>query len=162
MIWHACGETNMPPASQPIKKIKLWAINPRKQTRKSLVKNNPKPTPPRKAKVRRPPASRPPARKNSRLPLNRLLKKFQETDFLFNCMVLKLRQGQIWQQGAEFIRIVHLERLEVGYKTFKNLKSGDGEHHLTSKKDFCRLLKSATLLEPKVPGKISTPPVPLT
>jgi hypothetical protein len=74
-------------------------------------------------------------------------------------MSLKLRQGQVWQHGAEFIRIVQLKRLEVGYKIVKNLKSGDGEHCLTSKKDFCRLLKSATLLEPKAPAKTSPPPV---
>ena len=76
-------------------------------------------------------------------------------------MTLKLRQGQVWQNGDEFIRIVKLERLEVGYKIVKSLKSGDGEHRLTSKKDFCRLLKTARLLEPKTPAPPSTPPVPL-
>lgn len=75
-------------------------------------------------------------------------------------MALKLRQGQVWQHGDEFIRIVKLERLEVGYKVLKNLKSGAGEHRHTSKKDFCRLLKSATLLEPKTPAKASAPPEP--
>ncbi|HEV2696014.1 MAG TPA: hypothetical protein VG347_24210 [Verrucomicrobiae bacterium] len=75
-------------------------------------------------------------------------------------MSLKLRQGQVWQHGDEFIRIVQLERLEVGYKVVKNLKTGAGEHHHTSKKDFCRLLKTATLLEPKAPVKASTPPLP--
>jgi len=77
-------------------------------------------------------------------------------------MVLKLRQGQVWKHGDEFIRIVHLERLEVGYKVSKHLKSGEGEHRRTSKKDFCRLLKTATLLAPKAPGKISATPAPLT
>jgi len=75
-------------------------------------------------------------------------------------MALKLRQGQVWQHGDEYIRIVQLERLEVGYKVVKSLKSGAGEHRHTSKKDFCRLLKSATLLEPKAPAKTSTPPLP--
>jgi len=78
-------------------------------------------------------------------------------------MALKLRQGQVWRHGDEFIRIVQLERLEVGYKVSKNLKSGAGEHRHTSKKDFCRLLKSATLLEPKTPARAeaSAPPMPL-
>ena len=76
-------------------------------------------------------------------------------------MALKLRQGQVWQHGDEFIRIVKLERLEVGYKVQKSLKSTAGEHRQTSKKDFCRLLKSAKLLESKTPAKPSTPPVPL-
>ena len=76
-------------------------------------------------------------------------------------MALKLRQGQVWQHGDEFIRIVQLERLEVSYKVSKQLKAGAGEHRHTSKKDFCRLLKSATLLERKTPAAPSTPPEPL-
>ena len=62
-------------------------------------------------------------------------------------MALKLRQGQVWQNGDEFIRIVHLERLEVRYKIVRDLVSGDGQHHHTSKKEFCRLLKNCILLE---------------
>ena len=60
-------------------------------------------------------------------------------------MPLKLQQGQIWKLGEEFIRIVHLERLEVRYKIFKTLAAGKGRHHHTTKKEFCRLIKSATL-----------------
>jgi hypothetical protein len=74
-------------------------------------------------------------------------------------MTLKLRQGQIWKRGHEYIRIVRLERLEVGYKTCKQLKTGEGEHHVTSKKDFCRLLKECTLLGQK-PARPAAPPVP--
>jgi hypothetical protein len=64
-------------------------------------------------------------------------------------MALKLQQGQVWKHGAEFIRIVQLGRLEVGYKVLKDLQSGEGAHQHTSKKDSCRLLKSARLLEKK-------------
>jgi hypothetical protein len=60
-------------------------------------------------------------------------------------VALKLRQGQVWKKGDEYIRIVHLERLEVGYKILKDLESGEGGHHRATKKEFCRLLKSATL-----------------
>jgi len=60
---------------------------------------------------------------------------------------MRLRQGQIWKCGQEYVRIVQLERLEVGYKSATNLKFTDGKHMHTSKKDFCRLLKGATLLE---------------
>jgi hypothetical protein len=67
-------------------------------------------------------------------------------------MGLKLQQGQVWKHGSEFVRIVHLARLEVGYKVMKDLRSGQGTHHHTSKKDFCRLLKSARLLQPKKPA----------
>ena len=59
---------------------------------------------------------------------------------------MKLQQGQVWKCAGEFVRIVHLKRLEVGYKSFKNLKTQEGVHQHTSKKDFCRLLKGATLL----------------
>jgi len=72
-------------------------------------------------------------------------------------MTLKLRQGQVWKHGDEFIRIVHLERLEVRYKVVKNLKTGEGRHEHTSKKDFCRLLKECTLHAPKSPVKTSSP-----
>ena len=64
-------------------------------------------------------------------------------------MGLKLKQGQVWKHGKEFVRIVHLARLEVGYKVMKDLKSGEGTHHHTSKKDSCWLLKSCTLLGAK-------------
>ena len=68
-------------------------------------------------------------------------------------MALKLQQGQVWNHGDEFIRIVRLARLEVGYKVMKNLKTGEGTHHHASKKDFCRLLKSATSARAKTAGQ---------
>ena len=73
---------------------------------------------------------------------------------------MKLQQGQVWQCGVNFVRIVQLERLEVGYKSATNLKFTDGKHMQTSKKDFCRMLKGALLVEPKAP--VSAPaPTPL-
>jgi len=65
-------------------------------------------------------------------------------------MPLKLKQGQVWKHGNEYIRIVHLERLQVAYKVMKDLHRGKGEHRHTSKKDFCRLLKECRLLELKI------------
>jgi hypothetical protein len=59
---------------------------------------------------------------------------------------MKLQQGQIWKCGEKHFRIVHLERLGVGYKTLKSLKSSEGTHQRTTKKAFCRMLKGATLL----------------
>ena len=69
---------------------------------------------------------------------------------------MRLQQGQIWKCGDQYVRIVHLERLAVGYKSATNLKFTDGTHQHTSKKDFCRLLKGATLLTPKT----APPPQP--
>lgn len=59
---------------------------------------------------------------------------------------MKLAQNQVWKQGNEYLRIVHLERLEVQYKAVKDLLTGAGRHRHVSKKEFCRLIKGATLL----------------
>ena len=61
---------------------------------------------------------------------------------------MKLQQGQVWKQDQEYIRIVRLERLEVEYKSMTSLHSREGKKLVTSKKDFCRLLKQARLLPP--------------
>ena len=60
---------------------------------------------------------------------------------------MKLCQGQVWKQGGEYIRIVRLERREVEYKSSTNLAGKEGTKHVTGKKDFCRLLKKARLLQ---------------
>jgi hypothetical protein len=62
---------------------------------------------------------------------------------------MKLQQGQIWKKGEEYIRIVHLERLAVGYKTMGEMVTKAGEHHHATKKEFCRLIKDARLLTPE-------------
>jgi len=61
---------------------------------------------------------------------------------------VKLQQGQIWKAGEDYIRVVHLERLKVGYKKIKDRESGEGTHHEATKKEFCRLLKGAELIGP--------------
>jgi hypothetical protein len=74
---------------------------------------------------------------------------------------MKLCQGQVWKKEKEYIRIVRLERLEVEYKSMANLGSKEGTLHVTSKKDFCRLLKQARLLSAgKAPRVQSGPGVP--
>jgi hypothetical protein len=72
-------------------------------------------------------------------------------------MTMKLQQGQVWKQGKEYIRIVRLERLEVEYKSMTRLNTSEGRKLVTSKKDFCRLLKNARLL---MPAKILPAPMP--
>ena len=62
---------------------------------------------------------------------------------------MKLQQGQIWQKGDQFLRIVHLERLEVEYKVVLRLNTREGVHHHVSKKDFCRLIKGAVQMKPE-------------
>ncbi len=61
-------------------------------------------------------------------------------------MAIKLCQGQVWKKDGQYIRLVRLERLEVEYKSLINLADKTGTKTVTSKKDFCRLLKGAHLL----------------
>ena len=62
---------------------------------------------------------------------------------------LKLRQAQIWKQDGNYFRIVRLERLEVEYIYATSPGAKKGIHVVVSKKEFCRLLKNATLLVPE-------------
>ena len=59
---------------------------------------------------------------------------------------MKLQQGQVWKAGDDYLRIVELHRLEVKYKSMKDLGTREGEHHHVTKKQFCRLLKGAVLI----------------
>ncbi len=59
---------------------------------------------------------------------------------------MKLKQSQIWKQGDQYFRIVRLERLAVEYKAMPGLNTKKGTHHEVTKKEFCRLLKGATLM----------------
>ncbi len=61
---------------------------------------------------------------------------------------MKLAQGQIWQQGDDYFRIVEWERLSVQYKTMTDPATKLGTVHRVSKKEFCRLIKGAVLLAP--------------
>jgi len=61
-------------------------------------------------------------------------------------MKMKLQQSQVWKRGDSYLRIVRVERLSVDYKTAHHPHSRKGTHHHVTKKDFCRLLKDATLL----------------
>ncbi len=62
--------------------------------------------------------------------------------------MIKLQQNQVWRQGERYLRIVQLERMTVDYKLMQDLTIKEGSHHHTTKKEFCRLLKGATLLSP--------------
>jgi len=58
---------------------------------------------------------------------------------------MKLEQGQIWKQGADYYRIVHWSRMAIQYKLMGNPVSKIGTVHDVSKKEFCRLIKGAEL-----------------
>ena len=59
---------------------------------------------------------------------------------------MKLAQNQVWKTADAYLRIVHLERLEVQFKSVTNLLTREGKHHHLSKKEFCRLIRGATLV----------------
>ena len=65
-----------------------------------------------------------------------------------NLIMIKLQQAQIWKLGKEFLRIVRLERLTVEYKSTTGLTAKVGTHHKVTKKEFCRLIKGATMTLP--------------
>ena len=73
---------------------------------------------------------------------------------------MRLQQNQVWQSGTQFIRIIRLERLAVEYKITEGTAAAMAPHQITTKKEFCRLLKGATLLPPapRVAPVESTPP----
>jgi hypothetical protein len=61
-------------------------------------------------------------------------------------MTIKLQQGQVWKLDDTFLRIVRVERLAVDYKKQRDPNSRKGWHHHVTKKEFCRLIKGATLM----------------
>ncbi len=60
---------------------------------------------------------------------------------------MKLKQGQIWKTETTYIRIVELERISVDLKMMEDAFAKDGTHKQMTKKEFCRLIKDATLVE---------------
>lgn len=61
---------------------------------------------------------------------------------------MKLHQNQLWRQGVDLYRIVHLQRLWVDYKKLDPVDPEEGTHHQVSKKEFCRLIKGAVEVKP--------------
>lgn len=59
---------------------------------------------------------------------------------------MKLQQNQLYKLGDDYIRIVELARLAVSYKTMTDPVEAEGTTHLVTKKEFCRLIKDAELL----------------
>ncbi len=69
-------------------------------------------------------------------------------DFVISHKVMKLQQGQIWQKGNNYYRITEWSRMIIQYKHTHNLDHKEGEVMEVSKKEFCRLIKGATLVDP--------------
>jgi len=61
--------------------------------------------------------------------------------------VIQLAQNQLWKQGDRYLRIVVWERLAIRYKETDSPDAAEGALHDVTKKEFCRLLKGAELVE---------------
>jgi hypothetical protein len=62
---------------------------------------------------------------------------------------MRLHQGQIWKKDDDYYRIVQWARHAIEYKHMTDLETKEGTFHEVTKKEFCRLLKGAELLEPE-------------
>ena len=69
-------------------------------------------------------------------------------DFMIPNQIMKLQQGQIWQKGSNYYRITEWSRMIIQYKHTQRLDRKEGEVIEVSKKEFCRLIKGATLVDP--------------
>lgn len=59
---------------------------------------------------------------------------------------MKLQQSQVWKKDDIYFRIVRVERLAVDFKEMPSPNSTKGTHCHLTKKEFCRMIKDATLL----------------
>lgn len=64
---------------------------------------------------------------------------------------MTVEQNQLWKQGDLFIRVCRVERLRVEYKTMKDPTVKEGICAQSTKKEFCRLIKGATLVAAPTP-----------
>ena len=61
---------------------------------------------------------------------------------------MKLQQGQIWQKGNNYYRITEWSRMIIQYNHTHDPNLKEGEVIEISKKEFCRLIKGGTLVDP--------------
>lgn len=61
--------------------------------------------------------------------------------------MIALEQGQLWKQGDKYFRIVIWERLAIRYKETDAPDAAEGTIHDVTKKEFCRLIKGAELVD---------------
>ncbi len=61
--------------------------------------------------------------------------------------MIQLAQNQLWKSGDKYFRIVIWERLAIRYKETSDPEAVEGTLHDVTKKEFCRLIKGAELVE---------------
>jgi hypothetical protein len=60
---------------------------------------------------------------------------------------MKLKQGQVWKKGNKYYRITEWARMAICYKLSYTLHAPEEPVEEVSKKEFCRIIKGATLCE---------------
>ena len=61
--------------------------------------------------------------------------------------MIQLAQNQLWTKDGRYFRIVVWERLAIQYKETDSPGAAEGMVHDVTKKEFCRLIKGAELVE---------------
>ena len=61
--------------------------------------------------------------------------------------MIQLAQNQLWKKDGSYYRIVIWERLAIRYKETDSPDTQEGTLHDVTKKEFCRLIKGAELVE---------------
>lgn len=61
--------------------------------------------------------------------------------------MIQLAQNQLWKKGDQYFRIVIWERLAIRYKATTSADATEGTLHDVTKKEFCRLIHGAELVE---------------
>jgi hypothetical protein len=61
--------------------------------------------------------------------------------------MIQLAQNQLWKKDGSYYRIVVWERLAIRYKETDSPDTPEGTLHDVTKKEFCRLIKGAELVE---------------
>ena len=60
---------------------------------------------------------------------------------------MRLKQGQVWVKKNKFFRITEWTRMSIKYKMSFSHNGAEEETEKVSKKEFCRLIKGAELIE---------------
>ncbi len=61
--------------------------------------------------------------------------------------MIQLAQNQLWKKDGRYYRIVIWERLAIQYKETDSPDAEEGTVHDVTKKEFCRLIKGAELVD---------------
>ena len=62
---------------------------------------------------------------------------------------VRLKQGQVWKLGDQYFRIIEWARLSIQYKVGPAPMTRGGRTFQVTKKEFCNLIRGATLVVPE-------------